>query len=218
MEKLYNILKEENMIDMTEDYPVGFDINELKSIRSFNGKLTYVRQHLGKPIGTGSGREVYRVDDFKVLKMARNQKGLAQNETEADWYGEAKYYSIIANIIDFDENYTWIEMEIASKAKKSDFKRLWNVDFDKMHFYISNRYQLEHRKQPLWSLSEETRKEYDDNEYIAEIMDLVLSYNMPYGDIVKLNSWGIVKRENEDALVLVDLGLSEEVFNKFYKK
>lgn len=53
MKKIITILKEENMIDMAEDYPVGFNINELKS-----GKLTYVRQHLGKPIGTGSAREV----------------------------------------------------------------------------------------------------------------------------------------------------------------
>jgi hypothetical protein len=218
MKKIITILKEENMIDMTEDYPIGFDINELKSIRSFNGKLTYVRQHLGKPIGTGSGREVYKVDDSKVLKMARNEKGVVQNKAEADWYGDT-YFSILANVIDFDEdNHIWLEMEIARKAKKSDFKRLWDVDIDTLYFYISNKYNENHGRKPSWEISKETEEKYDNNEYVAELVDLILSTNVSYGDFGRVNSWGVVNRDGEETLVIIDMGLTNEIHKKYYNK
>ena len=36
-------------------------------------------------VSSGSSRKVYRVSDTKVLKLAKNAKGSAQNYTKADW-------------------------------------------------------------------------------------------------------------------------------------
>jgi len=121
--KLYDILAESDNRDMfegfdesqlDEDYPVNFDIFNFKNIRSYAGKLRYAESHLGRPIGRGSSRVVYRVDNNKVLKLAKNKKGIAQNETEIHWSGDAVLGEILAQIFDYDrENSLWVEMELA---------------------------------------------------------------------------------------------------------
>ena len=68
-----------NKIEISEEYPKDFDLNQFKSIKSFKGKVLYAKEKLGNPIGMGSSRVVFRVDDNKVLKLAKNPKGQAQN-------------------------------------------------------------------------------------------------------------------------------------------
>lgn len=69
---------------LEEDYPTNFDLDEFSKLTSFNKRIQYCKERL-KRISSGSSRIVYMVDDTKVLKIAKNQKGLAQIEVEADW-------------------------------------------------------------------------------------------------------------------------------------
>lgn len=62
-------------------YPAAFSFDTMLSIRSYAGRLKYIASILPK-LGSGSSRTVYPVDDEKVLKVARNDKGIAQNEVE----------------------------------------------------------------------------------------------------------------------------------------
>lgn len=39
---------------------------------------------LGNPIGNGSSRMVFQISDERVLKVAKNAKGIAQNEAEGE--------------------------------------------------------------------------------------------------------------------------------------
>ena len=64
-----------------EDYPASFNMDEFKMLRSFNARINYCQARL-KRISSGSSRIVYQIDDELVLKLARNVKGLAQNEAE----------------------------------------------------------------------------------------------------------------------------------------
>ena len=65
--------------NMDEAYPTSFNIEEFKQLKSFNQRIQYCEQHLQR-ISSGSSRIVYKIDDEKVLKLAKNKKGLAQNE------------------------------------------------------------------------------------------------------------------------------------------
>ena len=67
---------------LEEDYPSNFNLEEFSKLTSFNKRIQYCQERL-KRISSGSSRIVYMVDDTKVLKIARNQKGLGQNEIEA---------------------------------------------------------------------------------------------------------------------------------------
>ena len=51
-----------------------FNVKELSGISSFKGRYKYCIEHLGSPIGRGSGRVVFQIDDYRVLKLALNQK------------------------------------------------------------------------------------------------------------------------------------------------
>ena len=44
--------------------------------------IYYCREMLGEPIGNGSSRIVFQIDDETVLKLAKNNAGIAQNMEE----------------------------------------------------------------------------------------------------------------------------------------
>lgn len=60
-----------------------FSFETLKSIQSFRGRLKYCVETLGFRIGSGSSRTCFQLDDNRILKLALNAKGIAQNEVEA---------------------------------------------------------------------------------------------------------------------------------------
>ena len=204
-------------LELTEDYPVGFDINEFKNIWSYAGKMRFAKEHLDKPIGNGSARVVYRVDENKVLKLAKNKKGKAQNEAEGQWYQESYYDDIIANVIDYDfEEHLWVEMELAIRAKRPDFKRLWGINFDDLFFYLKKRYFENHGRKSMFHIDDETVKELEEIDEVNHLVSFMYDSSAPDGDLSKLNSWGLVKRSDGEYLVLIDFGLNEEVFKTYY--
>lgn len=60
----------------------GFRVDMLRQLPSFRAKIRYCNQWLGPYMGSGSSRLVYEIDDNVVLKLAKNNKGIAQNEKE----------------------------------------------------------------------------------------------------------------------------------------
>jgi hypothetical protein len=225
--KLYDIITESIERDMfegfdetelTEDYPVDFDIFNFKNIRGYAAKLRYAETYLGKPIGRGSSRVVYRVDTDKVLKLAKNKKGIAQNEVEINWSGDNYYGDIMARIFDYDrDDSLWVEMELAFRSKKSDFKRLWGVDLDKMHYYLRNRYQENNGKPSYFSIEPEIKEQLDNNDYVQHLLEFVLDSDTNPGDLGRVSSWGLVKRTGGMALVLIDYGLTSDVYESYYR-
>jgi mRNA-degrading endonuclease RelE of RelBE toxin-antitoxin system len=71
----FNII--ESLID--EDYPTNWNFDEFKALTSFNKRALYCNNNLQR-ISSGSARIVYKIDNDKVLKLAKNAKGLDQNE------------------------------------------------------------------------------------------------------------------------------------------
>jgi len=210
------ILEKLNYLD--EDYPIGFDLNKFKEIKTHTGKIEYAEQYLGKPLGQGSSRIVYKVDDTKVLKLARNKKGLAQNSAETDWH--QFNIPILAKIFDFDDNDLWVEMELARKAKLSDFKKILNVNFKLLMSYLTYKENLIKRGKKLaelYSYIPQEQIDYlDEIEEISDLVEFMVDSNSPVGDLSKLNSWGVVKRDGQEKLVLVDYGLTEETYKCYY--
>lgn len=122
---------------LKEDYPSSWNKEEFKKISSYAGKIKYAATHL-KRISSGSGRVVFVIDDKKALKMAKNEKGVAQNEVEVDWGAQDMYGDIIAKIYDFDEvGYRWIEMELAKKISMGKFRELTGIkNINELHDYL----------------------------------------------------------------------------------
>jgi hypothetical protein len=206
-----------NEMELSEDYPVNFDIFQFKNLRSYAEKLRYAEEHLGNPIGRGSARVVYRVDNDKVLKLAKNKKGIAQNEAEINWADDYYFGNMLAKIFDYDrDNSYWTEMEIAYRATINDFKRLWGINFKDLWIYLKNKNSENNGQRSMFHIDPELKEQLDNNEYVMNLVDFMMNSNSPDGDLSKLNSWGRVHRPDGDELVLIDFGLTNDVYQSYY--
>lgn len=102
MNLLTLLLENDITTPVTEDYPTSFDMDFFKTLPSFNQRIQYCEKYLQR-ISSGSSRIVYKIDDQKVLKLAKNKKGLAQNETEIDYSSELG--EIVAKIFEYHPDY-----------------------------------------------------------------------------------------------------------------
>jgi hypothetical protein len=201
---------------ITEAYPENFSFEEFNNVRSYNGKLKYANERL-KKLSSGSARVVYQIDDEKVLKIAKNKKGLAQNESEADWSKEA--YEVTAKVFNFSPEYFWVEMEFAKKLKPTRFKQLTGLSIQNMDTAMR---VLRERMRPIRNLAPtkltpESEKKLYENEFYLDIERFVSDYDMETGDMARLNSYGEVVRDGQPKIVLVDFGVTNQVWNDYYK-
>ena len=193
-------------------YPTSFNMEEFKQLKSFAQRVKYCDQRLEK-LGSGSSRIGYKIDDEKVLKLAKNAKGVAQNEAESNSYLQREY-TIVAKVFDSDPNDLYIEMELVEKLTKSKFKQIVGFDFDSIWPYLESRFGGRNSQRYTGA----DKEILDENEWMYELGDMVGSYDFSYGDFRRLSSFGIVNRDGQPQVVLIDFGLTNDVFDQFYKK
>lgn len=196
-----------------------FSLEELSAIQSFRGRFNYCTQHLGKHIGKGSSRATFQIDDEKVLKLAWNNKGMGQNITEMQTYTA----SIFPNVYDYDENGKWIISEFVLPAKSQDFKHCFGMTFQQFASFISasGKYRFGGR---YWNAMPENEwiSYLENNEELSEFDEYIGNYGnhsfTPVGDMTRLCNYGLTHRNGEATIVLLDSGLSEDVWNTYYKR
>lgn len=206
--------------NISEDYPSSWNKEEFKKITSFQGKLTYANTHLQK-IATGSGRAVFKIDEQKALKIAKNKKGLAQNSVESEPY--IQNYDITAHTYDIGEELKgigpfWVEMELARKATPTKFREITGVDIKDFGFYIHSLQQKRNVSRyydPV--LHDHWKNKMENNEFVQDVTKLATDYDMGVGDLGRLSSYGIVYRAGKEKVVLVDYGLTTRVYDDYYK-
>ena len=211
-EMTYNLL--ERLMD--EDYPASFDMEQFKSLTNFSQRVKYCDQHL-KKISSGSSRIVYLVDDKMVLKLAKNQKGVAQCETEIQWGQDSYFGTILARTLAYHPDDLWVEMELARKIKKSDFQKLEGINFDEFGKYLKN-FELENNgRRPFYGMTDAHKEILDNNDFTQSICEFMQSVGSPAGDLMRLNSYGVVNRNGEDIIVIIDFGLTHDIYDEYYK-
>lgn len=200
-------------------YPKSFNMEEFKSLTSFKKRLEYANTHLPRKIASGSARTVFQIDDEKVLKLAKNNKGFAQNQIEEDFYLQG--FDIIAKVFDFDEdNHTYLEMELAKKITKKRFKQLVGVSLEDVWNYLYNlRIQYNLTGVSRYDRIKEVPEDIEENSFIQELKDIVLSYDMVVpGDFGRESTYGEVMRDGQPTVVIIDFGLTNSVYDDFYKR
>lgn len=214
-ESQYNLIKK----DIEEEYPATWNVEEFRNLKSFNQRVQYCEKNLIR-IASGSSRTAYKIDDTKVLKLAKNKKGLAQNEAEIEYSQDYMMDDVVAQVFNYDENNLWLEMEFARKLTPALFYKIVGVTFN--DYADAVRYQEDELK-PKGSYfktpAPDNMDEMWNNEFVSRIFDLIGSYdNFASGDLAKLSTYGVVKRDGEDTIVLIDYGLTTDVFNAHYKR
>jgi hypothetical protein len=209
--KLSDIINEE-INEMA--YPASFSMEAFKNARSFAAKAKYCAERLQR-ISSGSGRIIYKIDEEKVLKLAKNPKGIAQNEMESDQYVQQQYGDIVTKCFEWDDtdNY-WVEMELAQKMTAREFQRIVGVPLNgenSLEVWLIQTF-----KNTTHKVSPEVNEFLGESEFGSSLQDFIGSYGMQMYDLFRLSSWGKVKRDGKDAAVIVDFGLSEGVWKDHY--
>lgn len=204
-----NIINEEIDKFISEEYPQSFDMKYFKTLNSFRSRVQYCQQHLTR-ISSGSARIVYKIDDDKVLKLAKNTKGIAQNEVEIangdDWYID----NIIPNVYDSHPDSLWLEMEYCKKISPKRFHELTGISFNDFSKIIS--YEANHRS--LYA-KPNNYDELIENEFLTNMIDYMKNYSPGVGDLIRISSYG---ENSSNEVLLIDSGLNENVYKKYYSR
>lgn len=203
----------------------GFRIDYLKSCGSYNKRVAYCKQMLGFPIGNGSSRLVFQLDDETCLKLAKNEKGVAQNleEIMVASDGIISYIPKVFNGSD-EENGLWIVTQYVLPAKENDFKETIGVDFKDVADFALNTDRRIGGRSFLTKMADNMihhlYEKYDNNDMAIELFndihEIRADYDQCVGDLTRITNWGMVRENGNTYMVMLDYGLSEEIYKQFY--
>lgn len=203
-------------------YPSNFDLWDFSTIRTFKDRVNYCKNRL-KLLGNGSSRMVFQVDDEKVLKIAKNNKGIAQNEHEANWMRNT--YGCFAKIFQGDtDSYLWIEMELARKAKEQDFVNYFGMSLEELGEVFGYIYDLYNHRERKNEGMDKYFKEVvfaEKNEPIYRLYLYMMDFQPDRATIAdwkQIRNWGVVNRDGKEEVVIIDDGFDETIHRDFYSK
>ena len=226
-----DVLKSEGIIEKTikngknlsEARMDGFRLDTLRNI-PFEQRVEYCNKMLGDPIGDGSSRVVYQLDDGSVLKLAKNDKGVAQNKLEIEYSKEnySKNLDLFPNVLNgTDENkFLWVVSEYVLPAKEQDFGKVCGFPWEMVKSFIAWCGNI--RKDVHGGACSDEDAEYMLDEdsgregFLINLMDFINSFNASAADLLRIENWGMCMRNGKPKMVILDSGLNENVWIKNY--
>ena len=192
--------------------PDAWDKDKFKqrpAIKTFRDIIEYASEKADE-VGRGSSRVAFKIDyknQDTVLKIAKNEKGLAQNKQEIGYLSDdfIKNLNITIPMIDYDTDNIkpkWIHTELADKAEERDFINELNVTLKE--FVLFCLYSI----LPPKNLDKDAHSLIDskinkNSNLYKSFTKLLQHYNdLEAGDLLRIENWGIYKNK----LVIIDIG------------
>lgn len=185
--------------------------------KSYAAQIKYAKEKAAQ-IGTGSSRVAFIIPyegRDTVLKIAKNKKGLAQNEKEADYGLHRMHGSVLIPLIDHDKDNaypTWIHFEKADKLTAKTFQQMTGMDFQKFGMALQNWEQEHNGKRPIYKMDSELKEQIEESELYEEVTNMVSNYDFLVGDFTRLANWGIYKGKP----VIIDYGYDANIQKEYY--
>lgn len=220
---------EEEVIDEMP-LPADWDPQQMRQQgTTFKSRLAYALER-AKKLGTGSSRVATTIEYQgrpTVLKIAKNQKGLAQNSVEASILedGYASQMGILIPLIDYDEQNrepSWIHTEMATKANEKQLCSL--LKCPSLTFLVNFATSITGKKRFLGlpqgyiNKLKESGMSEDDVEtctdYANKLAELNSSFDVELGDFTRAANWGLYNGKP----VIVDVGFNSNVLQQYYKR
>lgn len=190
-----------------------FNLRVLKNTNDLDQIHSYLEETLGSPFEGGASRDVWNLNETKIIKTVRYPDDANQNRLEianskclTDKFSPA--------IFDYDrENFYWI---ISEKVTPGNDELIFNKVNEKLGIRFDNWITFRdffrlsvHREQPL--RNQEFEKffvsSYKNSKWFKSLIDGLRSCKVSSWDFHP-NNWGI--RPSTGDLILIDLGAADE--------
>lgn len=193
---------------------VAFNFDELRRLGDLNSVLEYVNKTLGRALlGEGQGRLVYRLGNGKVLKVAKNDGGIGQNQAEATvCSSSADVVSLFPKTFEQSPAGFWILVEEAQPMTEEAFRTLTGLTW-KM-FWSALKGAFSNKASNVTPQDQQNYAQASANQFFARVVKAIRDCGYEPGDIAKLDSWGIVGGK----AVIIDSGFTEAVNKTYYGK
>lgn len=184
-------------------------LKNIENLETYQARKKYAEKNL-EHLSSGSSRIVYKTSDGTVIKMAKNDRGLAQNQEEIK--ASSKYNSKYLNkVIRSAKNYSWMEVPYLEKITEKNFKDIIGVDFN--DFGDALRFSLKKISENIDQEKPEKYSEIIKLDLFKEINKLAKDLNLMPGDLARISSYGI----KEGRPILADFGLTKKIYEYFYE-
>lgn len=111
----------------------SFNWDEFDAILEQQGIVAakkYCIEKLGKPIGEGSSRAVFEIDDHTVLKLSLSSHDVSQNLHEYAIFEEiGKSNPLLPRIYGHSDDYIWLWTEKVLPCTHEDFERILGIPY-----------------------------------------------------------------------------------------
>lgn len=190
--------------------PDSWDKDKFKGQVDFKGMVDYALER-SKSLGEGSARVAFNIK-YKgretALKIAKNQKGIAQNVQEILYLNDKniKKLNITIPLIDYDttsDKANWLHTEKADKIYDSDFEKEIGLPLRDAILYINR--DINPPKLSLGSKLQGRRGEKikKDSPIVKAIYKLLTDFpEIGHGDLARIQNWGMYKGRP----VILDIG------------
>lgn len=197
--------------DIAKSANVSFEeiLKQLSHLETFKDRIDYAEKHL-EHLSSGSSRLIYITPENTILKLARNEKGIAQNKAEGNPKMKCKY---INPTLKMDKDGLWKTSPYLEKITAKEFEELTGFSLEDFGRAIS------------WGLRNVADDDNDDekpeglekvfkSDLYKELVKVGKEFDLMPGDMERISSW-VVSKDGKYPLI-VDAGLTREIFDKYY--
>ncbi len=179
-------------------------LDEVDSLETFKDRIDFCEKNF-KHLSSGSSRVVYLTKENTVIKLGKNEKGIAQNKVESNPKMKSKFLN---KILSKSKNNYWLEVEFLDKITEKEFEDMTDINFK--DFGECLKYAI--RSDNSGKKKPECFEDVEKTELLKELKRLNKEFKLICGDLVRISSWGVL----DGVPVLVDSGLSAKVYKDFY--
>ncbi len=182
-------------------------LSNIEKLETYNARKKYAERNL-EHLSSGSSRIVYLTPAKTIVKLAKNDKGIAQNEAESNPEMKSKYLNKILSRAD---NNAWLETCYLEKISEKDFKEMTGLDFE--DFGEPIRYGLRKVSDNKDIEKPKNFEKVAESDIYKELKDIGEKFKLLPGDMARISSWG----EKDGKPVLIDAGLTKDIFDEYYE-
>jgi hypothetical protein len=191
----------------TQKDPPETVLKQLSALDTFTARVEYAEEHL-EHLSSGSSRMIYRLLNGDVLKLAKNERGRAQNKVESNPEMKSKY---VNPALKADPDGLWIIVPYLENITEKEFEKMVGVSFE--DFGEALRYGLREISGNLDNPKPDNFAKIEKINLYQDLIKLGKKFELLGGDLARISSW----RQKDNHPMLADAGLTRDIYDEFYE-